>query len=65
MALEIIARSADGKEAIVTNDALVDNLINCVEDPLPEVRIKVAALLEMIARFWKNFFLYFINHINR
>ncbi|KAJ8982977.1 hypothetical protein NQ317_001417 [Molorchus minor] len=54
MALEIIARLADGKEAIVSNDGLLDNLVVCVEDQLAEVRIKAAALLEMIARFWKT-----------
>ncbi|XP_018563702.1 radial spoke head 14 homolog [Anoplophora glabripennis] len=53
-ALQILARLADGKEAIVSNQNLLDNLQICVEDVVSQVRIQIAALLEMIARFWKT-----------
>lgn len=53
-ALQILARLAYGREAIASNQGLLDNLQICVEDLIPQVRIHVAALLEMVARFWKS-----------
>nr|CAI5858041.1 unnamed protein product [Callosobruchus analis] len=51
--LTVLAGLAAGKEAIVENPCLLENIAICVEDPYPEVRIHVAAMLEMIATFWR------------
>nr|XP_023011938.1 radial spoke head 14 homolog isoform X1 [Leptinotarsa decemlineata] len=51
--LAVLAELAAGREAIVTNKSLLANIAACAEDTWAEIRIQVAALLEMIARFWK------------
>nr|CAH7722130.1 unnamed protein product [Callosobruchus chinensis] len=51
--LTVLAGLAAGKEAIVESPFLLENIAICVEDPYPEVRIHVAAMLEMIATFWR------------
>lgn len=51
--LAILARLADGREAITANKHLLANLVICVEDVV-EVRIQVAGLLEMCAILWKG-----------
>lgn len=52
--LAILARLAAGREAICENKNLLDNISICVEDSSAEVRIQVAALLEMLSRSWKG-----------
>ncbi|CAH1996208.1 unnamed protein product [Acanthoscelides obtectus] len=52
--LTVLAGLAAGKEAIVDNPFLLENIAICVEDSHPEVRMHAASMLEMIARFWKG-----------
>ncbi|KAL1509629.1 hypothetical protein ABEB36_004338 [Hypothenemus hampei] len=52
--LKVLAGMAMGKEFIVNNEDLLENLLEKVEDEFVEVRIHVAACLEMIARYWKT-----------
>ncbi|KAJ8931920.1 hypothetical protein NQ314_015118, partial [Rhamnusium bicolor] len=47
-ALEIIARLAEGKEAIVSNKNLLENITICVEDEFREIRIHVAAIFLLL-----------------
>ncbi|CAG9819777.1 unnamed protein product [Phaedon cochleariae] len=51
--LTVLARQACGRLAISTNRQLLENVAACAEDFYPEVRVQVAALLEMLAQFWK------------
>ncbi|XP_050303048.1 radial spoke head 14 homolog [Anthonomus grandis grandis] len=50
--LKVFAGVALGRQAIVDNQTLLINLLDKVEDDVAEVRIQVAACLEMISRFW-------------
>lgn len=50
--LKVMAGVAMGKEAIVNNETLLKNLLDKVEDEYADVRIAVAACLEMVARYW-------------
>lgn len=53
-ALAILARLAAGREAITSNKGHLANIAACLEDGCVEVRMQTAALLEMLARFWKG-----------
>lgn len=52
MILTTISGLADGRMAIVQNPTLLSNLVNLLNDPEGPVRIKAAATMEMISRFW-------------
>ncbi|RZB39707.1 rhabdoid tumor deletion region protein 1, partial [Asbolus verrucosus] len=52
LALSILAGSGDGKDAIVKNIILVENLKLCLGDTQPSIRLKTAACTEIIARTW-------------
>lgn len=52
--LKVMAGMATGKEAIVSNETLLKNLLDKVEDEHEDVRIAVAACLEMVARYWTS-----------
>ncbi|KAF2905972.1 hypothetical protein ILUMI_00203 [Ignelater luminosus] len=52
MALTTIAGLSDGRDAIVKNHVSLTNIARLVEDAIDAVRIKAAALLEMISRNW-------------
>lgn len=52
--LKVIAGVAMGKEAIVSNETLLKNLLDKVEDEYSDVRIAVAACLEMVSRYWTS-----------
>lgn len=52
MCLITIAGLADGKEAIVRNDLMLQNIKKLLDDEDPAVKTKVAALLEGISRYW-------------
>lgn len=52
--LKVMAGVAMGKEAIVSNETLLKNLLDKVEDEYADVRIAVAACLEMVARYWMS-----------
>lgn len=52
--LAILARLAAGRDAITGNKNLLDNICICVEDVSVEVRIQVAALLEMLSKSWRG-----------
>lgn len=67
MALTVLAELADGAEMLVLNTTFLENLAAVIEDPFPAVRIKAAALLEMLTRNWMCNILYntkFVNVIN-
>lgn len=52
MALKTIAGLGDGKEAIVQNKLILENLSKLLHDDEAPVRIKAVALLEMVSRAW-------------
>ncbi|KAF7281804.1 radial spoke head 14 homolog [Rhynchophorus ferrugineus] len=52
--LTILAGLAAGKEAIVSNQLLLDNLLDNIDNESPEVRIHIASCLETIAQFWRT-----------
>lgn len=52
MALTTIAGLGDGRDAIVKNRMSLANIVPLVEDVVDAVRMKAAALLEMISRNW-------------
>lgn len=54
LTLKVMAGVAMGKEVIVNNEGLLTNLLGTVEDSYFEVRVQVAACLEMVARYWKS-----------
>lgn len=49
----IFARLAAGREVITSNTSILTKIIASIEDEYVEVRMQTAALLEMLARFWK------------
>lgn len=52
MALTVLAGCVDGRMAMVKNSDFISMLSLLVEDDVAAVRIKAAALLEMLTRFW-------------
>lgn len=56
LALTTIAGLSDGKTAIVNNSLILNNLIKLLEDTKAAVRIKAAALLEMLAATWMSMY---------
>jgi hypothetical protein len=54
LVLTTLAGLGDGKEAIVRNSDLLENLLLCLGDEQMTVRLKVAACFEMIARSWMS-----------
>lgn len=52
MALTVLAGLADGAEMLVKNTTFLENLAAVIEDPIPAVRMKAAALLSMLTRSW-------------
>lgn len=52
LALSILAELADGKEAIVQNDSIIENLLLCLGDQQTAVRLKAAACFRNVATSW-------------
>lgn len=52
MALKVMAGSADACEMMVRNEGFLEALAMAVEDPSISVRVKAAALLEVLSRSW-------------
>lgn len=52
MLLKILAEYGDGREAIVSNNELLDNIILGLGDEQIEVRYQIAGCFEMISRSW-------------
>lgn len=52
MALRTIAGLGDGKQAIVSNSIILENLMKLLQDSESSVKIKAASCIEMISSTW-------------
>lgn len=52
MGLTVLAGLADGAEMLLKCPTFLENLAAVIEDPFAGVRIKAAALLEMLTKNW-------------